>query len=105
MKTKHSELPWEVDGGSSVVCRLDNLIAISANGYLCGSRRVDAEFIVRCVNAHDKLVEACQAMEQSLLPYRGPDASEERTYTVSRTAVKELRTALALAEPQEATPC
>ncbi len=42
------------------------------------------------------LLDACQGVESALLPHRA-DASAERTYTVSRAAIRALRAAIAAA--------
>ena len=68
-ETKHSPLPWkknEVDvrgripvhDGQNVCIALVEFLGTVGNRI--ETRKANAEFIVHCVNTHDKLVEACK---------------------------------------------
>lgn len=46
------------------------------------------------LNQRNELLEACQAVDVSIHPYRGDDASATKTYTISGEACKKVRTAL-----------
>ena len=48
-----------------------------------------------------ELVAACEAVEQSLSPYRGDGMSPEKAYTVSRSAIQQLRKAIVNVRKEE----
>ena len=64
---EHSKLPWYVSNIMAHIYvindpeEINQSVINSAVAHLSyGQGQVDAEFIIRCVNSHDKLVEACK---------------------------------------------
>lgn len=62
METKHTPTPWQIDvkGEGAITGKDGQLIGRLNNTERNEERDANAAFIVRCVNAHDELVEALQ---------------------------------------------
>lgn len=53
----HTPLPWAIGGRANLIEGADGSYVINSDGFT----PEDAAFIVRAVNAHDDLLEACKA--------------------------------------------
>lgn len=85
-KVAHTPTPWHVNGLDCIASVRGNL-TIAAKVY---RPEVDAEFIVRAVNAHDDLLAACKYVEQ----FCDDPMNREQMNTIG----KRLRAAIAKAE-------
>ena len=85
-QTKHTTLPWEVEGqGQEVVGILaigDNKYVAKLSGWHKKSQDANAEFIVRACNAHEELLEACKATMKYFIEYDGMDVLKLATLTL-----------------------
>jgi hypothetical protein len=94
----HTPLPWYATGCHVQSAKLneDNYIC-ECEGNTLVQADANAELIVRAVNSHAALVEACKAARQRILRATDSDPAYH-AYTDGRTPLQMLEAALALAE-------
>ena len=69
MKTKRTPTPWNNDLFPFAVDGKDGILIADCSDIACRNDEVqnaNAEHIVRCVNSHDELVEACNHVIDNL---------------------------------------
>jgi hypothetical protein len=77
MTTNHTPTPWENQDGISIFSADDHEIANTSRRHLSNAEAcANAAHIVRCVNAHDELVAALEAVADAIYEYGNTDVDD-----------------------------
>ena len=102
---KHTKTPWKIEGDAR---RDDRVMMVEdGGGYLftisseCGHEAGIIDELLRCVNLHDDLVAACEAVgTRHRIMYRAHEqtGTDERGYWIDAETMKAVQAALAKAK-------